>query len=93
MPHFDNLIEPKHFKQEFLKGDKGAVYYCESFEPNFTSYMGNFKGSQVAEDNKARIIDNGRVTCAGNTMPDPQTMRKLKICNCFRNLKGKVLAV
>jgi hypothetical protein len=39
--------------------------------------MGTFKGSQITEEDKARIIDDGRVTCAGNALPDPQMMCKL----------------
>lgn len=30
MPHFDSLIDPKSFKQQFLKGNRDAVYYCKS---------------------------------------------------------------
>jgi hypothetical protein len=44
MPFFDPLIDPKSFKQEFLKGDKKCVFYCESFEPNTTSYTSTMRG-------------------------------------------------
>ena len=91
MPFFDPLIDPKSFKQEFLKGDKKCVFYCESFEPNTTSYTSTMRGLQVGED-KARIIDNGRVTCAGNAMPDPQTMSKLQPFNFLDSTKRKFLA-
>jgi hypothetical protein len=74
MPHFEPLLNPSYEKQEFLKGDRDAVYYLKSENPNFTHYNGKHSGVQLAPDNKAKIVDSFRVTCAGMAIPDPQTV-------------------
>lgn len=72
MPHFDPLIVAHDAKQEFLRGDRDAVYYLTAAQPNFTHNRGLHRGLQVPEDNKASIIDSFRISCAGHALPDPQ---------------------
>jgi len=74
MPHFEPLLNASYEKQAFLKGDRDAVYYLKSDNPNFTHYSGKHNGFQLAPDNKAKIVDSFRVTCAGMAIPDPQTV-------------------
>lgn len=44
MPHFDPLIDPKGFKQQFLKGNRDDIYYCKPQDPTYTHYLGAYKG-------------------------------------------------
>ena len=76
MPKFDSLIDPKSFKQAFLKGTKEAVYYCKSYDPTYTHCMGHFKGKQVVPEEIAKIIDNFWTTCVAFAIPDPPLMSK-----------------
>jgi len=38
------MIDTKEFKQQFLKGDRDAFYYCDRNEPKTTSYQANLRG-------------------------------------------------
>jgi hypothetical protein len=76
MPHFDPLINPKSFKQQFLSGNRDNVYYCKSQDPTYTHYLGHFKGKQVAPDERAKFDQHFRTTCAGFALPDPAVMSK-----------------
>lgn len=66
------MIDTKNFKQAFLKGDKDAVYYCDPNNPQGSTYAGRFKGMQLTDI--AKILDDGRTSFAGPTIPDPATM-------------------
>jgi hypothetical protein len=44
MPKFEPLMNPKETRQDFLKGNKEAVYYLKASDPNQTSYFRTFKG-------------------------------------------------
>lgn len=69
------MIDTKQFKQSFLKGEKDALYYCDPNAPKTSTYQLHLKGNQIEGENTfARIVDNGRISCAGNTMPDPAMM-------------------
>lgn len=69
------MINTSAFKQAFLKGEKDALYYCDPNAPKTSSYQTAMMGLQIdGEDVYAKILDNGHVSCAGNTMPDPATM-------------------
>ena len=69
------MIDTKQFKQTFLKGQKEALYYDDPKLPKNSTYQQHLKGLQIEnEDFIAKILDNGRVSCAGNTMPDPAMM-------------------
>ena len=61
------------YKQDFLKGDKEAVFYFDPNNPAHTSYALNHKGMQ--QEDRATILDDGRTTFAGPTSPDPAMMR------------------
>jgi hypothetical protein len=74
MPHFEPLLNASQEKQGFLKGQLDAVYYLKPEIENFTHYLGNHNGLQVAKKDRARIIDPFRVTCGGVAIPDPQTV-------------------
>lgn len=56
MPHFDPLINPKDFKQQFLMGDKEIIYYLKNPDTSYTTNRNVFKGLQISEDNRAEII-------------------------------------
>ncbi len=75
MPKFDPLMDPKATKQDFLRGNKDAVYYL-SASSNQSSYLNTFKGLQVPEDNRAEIIQRFYTTCAGMALPDPAVVSK-----------------
>ena len=61
------------FKQEFLAGDKAAIFYCDPNNPQGSTYATRFKG--IPCEDKAQILDDGRTTfAAAATIPDPQTM-------------------
>lgn len=69
------MIDTKQFKQTFLKGQKEALYYDDPNLPKNSTYQQHLKGLQIEnEDFIAKILDNGRVSCAGNAMPDPAMM-------------------
>ena len=69
------MIDTKQFKQTFLKGQKEALYYDDPNLPKASTYQQHLKGLQIEnEDFIAKILDNGRVSCAGNAMPDPAMM-------------------
>jgi hypothetical protein len=55
-----------------LKGDKDAVYYCDPNNPQGSTYAQRFKGMQLTDF--AKILDDGRTSFAGPTIPDPATM-------------------
>lgn len=67
------MIDTAKFKQAFLKGEKDALYYCDPNDPKVSTYQNTLKGIQIEKDH-AFILDNGRISCAGNTMPDPAMM-------------------
>ena len=71
------MIDTHGFKQAFLKGQKDALYYCDPNDPKTSTYQLHLKGIQIGDEKThARILDNGRISCAGNTMPDPAMMSK-----------------
>ena len=59
-------------KQNFLRGDKDAVYYCDTHEPKISYYQSKHKGMQLAD--VPRIVDYCRISNAGTTIPDPAVM-------------------
>ena len=68
------MINTSDFKQQFLKGEKNALYYCDPNAPKSSSYQAAMVGIQIEKDH-ATILDHGRTSCAGNTIPDPAIMR------------------
>lgn len=67
------MIDTKGFKQDFLKGDKDVVMYCDKVAfPS--SYQSNLKGIQVPGEQQAAILDNQRTSYVGHTIPDPALM-------------------
>lgn len=67
------MINTSAFKQAFLKGEKDTFYYCDPNAPKVSSYQAALKGIQIDHDH-ACILDNGWVSNAGNTIPDPAMM-------------------
>lgn len=63
------LIETKTYKQEFLKGDGDAIYYCDKNEPKASYYQVSWKGAQTKDP--AKILDHNRFSFVGNVIPDP----------------------
>lgn len=74
-------INPRLMKQQFLQGDKDAVYYYDMKEPRVSQYQAKFKGIQI-EKGKAEIVNQYRTSCAGGTIPDPSMLSKID-CNCY----------
>ena len=66
------MMDASAYKQQFLAGDKEAIFYCDPNNPQGSTYANRFKG--VPSDDKAQILNDGRTTFAGATIPDPATM-------------------
>ena len=66
------MINTKSYKQEFLKGDQDAIYYCDRNESKPTSYQVTLKGEKTKEP--AEILDHNRLSLVQHVIPDPQTM-------------------
>lgn len=56
------MMDASAYKQEFLAGDKHAIFYCDPNNPQGSTYATRFKG--LPGDVKAQILDDGRITFA-----------------------------
>lgn len=67
------MIDTKGFKQDFLKGDKDVVMYCDKVAfPS--SYQSTNKGIQVPGEQQAAILDNQHTSYVSHVIPDPALM-------------------
>ena len=67
-------VDTKRVKQKFLQGDVEAVRYQDPNEPKATFYQMTMKGLQVRNGQHAAILDRGRTSFVGQTIPDPTLM-------------------
>lgn len=91
---FTPTINPKQFKQDFLRGQPHDITrYVELKEPKYSTYQGTMHGK--SHKDKAKMVDMERTSCGiGGVIPDPMTMklcekRKLQFSGDLQNVLKK----
>ena len=71
---FTPSINPKQFKQDFLRGQPYDITrYVELKDPKYSSYQDTMQGK--AHKDKPKIVDLERASCGiGGVIPDPMVM-------------------
>ena len=67
------MVDTVAFKQKFLKGDQNLVRYYQEM-PKVTQYQTSHRGLQATTDQLGKILDHGRTSFVGQTVPDPTLM-------------------
>ena len=72
---FTPSINPKQFKQDFLRGQPFDITkYVEPKGPKYSSYQDTMHGK--SHKDKAKMVDQGRTSCGiGGVIPDPMVMK------------------